>query len=65
MSRLSFALTIAVLFVAVVILSAFALQRIFVSDPGNQDLAEATEETTQATETPEETTVLQGEGDRK
>ena len=78
MSRLSFALTIAVLFAAVVVLSAFALQKLFVSGPGNEDLAEATKETTRATEATEETTAyeeettaykeettaLQGEGER-
>jgi hypothetical protein len=46
MSRFSFALTIAVLFAAAVVLSAFALQKLFVSDPDNEDFAEATEETT-------------------
>jgi hypothetical protein len=65
MSRLSFALTIAVLFGAIVVLSAFALQKLFVSGPGNEDLPEATEEMTQATETTEETTVQQGAGDLK
>lgn len=56
MSRLSFALTIAVLFGAVVVLSAFALQKLFVSGPGNEDFAEATKETTKAIEATEETT---------
>jgi hypothetical protein len=46
MSRLSFALTIAVLFGAVVVLSIFAFQKLFVSGPGNEDFAEATEEMT-------------------
>ena len=64
-SRLSFALTMAVLFGAIVVLSAFALQNLFVSAPGNEDFAEATEEMTQATETTEETTTLQGGGDLK
>jgi hypothetical protein len=48
-----------------VVLSAFALQNLFVSAPGNEDFAEATEEMTQATETTEETTTLQGGGDLK
>jgi hypothetical protein len=59
MSRLGFALTIAALFCAIVVLSAFALQKLFVSDPGNEDLAEATEQMTQATEPAEETTALE------
>ena len=59
MSRLSFALTIAALVGAIVILSAFALQGLFASDPGNEDVAEETEEMTQATETKEETTALE------
>ena len=59
MSRLSFALIIAALVGAIVILSAFAFQSLFASDPGNEDVAEATEEMTQATETTEETTALQ------
>jgi hypothetical protein len=62
MSRLSFALTIVALLGAIVVLSAFALQNLFASDPGNEDVAEATEERTQATETTEETTVQQGAG---
>ena len=79
MSRLSFALTIAVLFAAVVVLSIFVLQKLFVSGPDNEDFADATRETTQATETTqettaygeettaylkEETTALQGVGER-
>ena len=73
MSRLSFALTIAVLVCAVVVLSVFALQKLLVSGSGNEGSAgQATEETTQATETTEETTAylkeettaLQGEGER-
>jgi len=62
-------LTIAALFVALVVFSAFALQNLFVPDTGNEDSAEATEETTRAPETTEETThleettALQGEGD--
>ena len=59
MSRLSFALTIAALVGAIVILSAFALQGLFGSNPGKKDVAEETEEMTQATETPEETTALE------
>ena len=59
MSRLSFALIIAVLACAVVVLSAFAFRTLFVSGPGNEDQAEATEETTQATKTTEETTVIE------
>jgi hypothetical protein len=59
MSRLSFALTIAALVGATVVLSAFALQMLFASDPGNEDFVEETEEMTQATETPEETTALE------
>ena len=51
------------------VFSAFALQNLFVPDTGNEDSAEATEETTRAPETTEETThleettALQGEGD--
>ncbi len=56
MSRLSFALTIVVLFGAVVVLSAFAFRTLLASGPGNEDQAEATEEMTQATKTTEETT---------
>lgn len=59
MSRLSFALTIAALVGAIVVLSSFALQSLFAPDPGNEDVAEATEEMTQATETTEETTALE------
>ena len=63
MSRLSFALTIAVLGCAVVVLSVFALPKLLVSGPGNQGSAEqATQETTQATETTEETTAYGEEG---
>jgi hypothetical protein len=73
MSRLSFALAIAVLFVAIVVLSAFALRTLFVSSPAdNEDQAEATQEMTQAPQTTEETTALeeettvqQGAGDLK
>jgi hypothetical protein len=61
MSRLSFALTIAALVSATVVLSAFALQSLFAPDPGNEDVAEETEERTQATETPEETTAYREE----
>jgi sensor histidine kinase regulating citrate/malate metabolism len=63
MSRLSFAVTIAVLVCALVVLSVFALQKLFVSGTGNEGSTEATEEmtratqeTTQATQTTEETT---------
>jgi hypothetical protein len=59
MSRLSFALTIAALVGAIVVLSGFALQSLFASDPANEDAAEETEEATQATETTEETTALE------
>ena len=59
MSRLGFALTIAALVGAIVVLSGFALQSLFAPDPGNEDVAEATEEMTSATETTEETTALQ------
>lgn len=59
MSRLSFALTIAALVGAIVVLSSFALQSLFAPDPGNEDVAEATEEMTQATETTQETTALE------
>jgi len=59
MSRLSFALTIAALFGAIVVLSAFALHSLFASDPGKEDFAEETEEMTQANETTEETTALE------
>jgi hypothetical protein len=55
-SRLSFALTIAVLFCAVVVLSIFALQKLFVSGPGNDGSAEATQGRTRATQTTEEST---------
>jgi hypothetical protein len=55
MSRVSFALTIAVLFVAVVALSIFALHELFVSGPGNEGSAETTQGRTQATQTTEET----------
>ncbi len=65
MSRLSFALTIAVLFGAVVVLSAFAFRTLLASGPGNEDQAEATQEMTQADETTEETTVQKGAGDLK
>ena len=61
MSRLSFALTIAALFGAIVILSAFALHSLFASDSGKEDFAEETEEMTQATETTEETTAYKEE----
>ncbi len=59
MSRLGFALTIAALVGAIVVLSGLALQSLFAPDPGNEDVAEATEEMTRATETTEETTALQ------
>jgi hypothetical protein len=79
MSRLSFALTIAVLFGVIVVLSAFAFRTLLVSGPGNEDQAEATKEMTQATQTTEdtstyeeettaykeETTVQEGAGDLK
>ena len=56
MSRISFAVTILVLFCAVVALSVFALQMLFVSGPGNEGSTEATQGRTQATQTTEETT---------
>ena len=56
MSRLSFALTIAALVCAIVLLSAFALHALFASYPDNPDSGEATEEMTKATGTTEETT---------
>jgi len=59
MSRLSFALTIAALVCATVVLSAFALQSLFAPDPGNEESAEETEEMTQATVPTEETTALE------
>ena len=59
MSRLSFALTIAALVVAIVVLGAIALQDIFSSNRGNEDVAQKTEELTQATEPTEETTALE------
>jgi hypothetical protein len=59
MSRLTFALTIAALVGAIVVLSAFALQGLFAPGPGKEDVAEATKERTQATETTEESTALQ------
>ena len=62
MSRLSFALTIAVLFGALVVLSAFAFRTLLASGPGNEDQAKATQEMTQATKTTEETTVQKGAG---
>jgi hypothetical protein len=55
-SRISFAVTILVLFCAVVALSVFALQMLFVSGPGNEGSTEATQRKTQATQTTEETT---------
>jgi hypothetical protein len=58
-SRISFAVTILVLFCAVVALSVFALQMLFVSGPGNEGSTEATQGRTQATKTTEETTVLE------
>jgi hypothetical protein len=61
MSRLSFALTIAALVGATVVLSAFALHSLFAPDPGNEDSAQRTEEMTQATETTEETTAYKEE----
>ena len=56
MSRISFAVTILVLLCAVVALSIFALQKLFVSGPGNEGSAEATQGRTQATQTTEEST---------
>ena len=59
MSRLSFALTIAALFGAIVVLIALALRIQVVSDSGNEDFAHTTDERTQVTQTPEETTALE------
>ncbi len=61
MSRLSFALTIAALVGATVVLSAFALHTLFAPDPANKDFAEETEEITRATEPTEETTAYKEE----
>jgi hypothetical protein len=61
MSRLSFALTIAILFGALVVLSAFAVRTLLVSGPGNEDQAEATKEMTQATQTTEDTSTYEEE----
>jgi hypothetical protein len=58
-SRLRFALTIAALFGAIIVLIALALRIQIVSDYGNEDFAHKTEERTQVTETPEETTALE------
>jgi hypothetical protein len=56
MSRLSVALTVAVLFGALVVLVAFAFRALLLSGPGNEDRAEATQEMAKATEFTEETT---------
>ena len=59
MSRLSFALTITALFGAIIALIALAVRIHVFSDSGNEDFAHTTEERTQVTKTPEETTVLE------
>jgi len=59
MSRFSFALTIVALLGAIAIFSGFVLHSLFASDPGNEDVAEATEEMTQPAESTEETTAIQ------
>jgi hypothetical protein len=61
MPRLSFALTIAALVGAIVVLSAFALHALFVSGSANDKVSEPTGKIAQATVTTEETTTYKEE----